>query len=88
MYGKSTLAIVSALIALVFIAGIAAPNSAMAARDQWVPEFKSPKAAKAPKAVRTQRDDDDNAADATQDDTDDADDGNENELPEWADDAF
>jgi hypothetical protein len=90
MYGKSTLAILSALIALAVIAGIVAPTSAAmaAGRDQWVPQFKSgnaTKTTKAPRVVKKQRndDDDDDVAAVQDDDEDDS-----NELPEWADEAF
>jgi hypothetical protein len=89
MYGKSTLAILTALIALAVIAGIVAPTSAAmaAGRDQWVPQFKSQSASKAPKAVRNLRnDDDDNDDVGAAPDEDDEDDSNE--LPEWADEAF
>ena len=79
--------ILSALIVLSFLAGIAAPTSAaMAAsrRDQWVPQFQSQNPPKAPKVVRNLRNDDDDAVDAAQDDDED----DSNELPEWADEAF
>jgi hypothetical protein len=89
MYGKSTLAILSALIALAVIAGIVAPTSAAmaAGRDQWAPQFKSQNPYKAPKAVKNLRNDDDDSDDVgAAPDEDDEDDSNE--LPEWADEAF
>jgi hypothetical protein len=80
--------ILSALIVLSFLAGIAAPSSAaMAAsrRDQWVPEFKSSNPPKAPKIVTNLGNDDDDAAAAPDDEDDDA---GMKELPAWADEAF
>jgi hypothetical protein len=79
MYGKSTSTILTALIALSFIAGIAVPTGAMAARDQWLPQFKSSTYSKTVKNLRSQR----AYIDAQDDEDDDA-----NEWPEWADEAF
>jgi hypothetical protein len=74
--------ILSALIALSFLAGIAVPTGgAMAARDQWTPQYRSQKPIKSPKIIRNLRNNDDDIA--ADDDDDDA-----NEWPEWADEAF